>query len=57
MSPEEVSAARETNHRERAAAFRSAYRRVSSPGELHPEALAETDVNLSAHPCANGVNL
>ena len=24
--------------------------RVSSPGELHPEALAEPDVNLSAHP-------
>ncbi len=23
---------------------------VSSPGELHPEALAEPDVNLSAHP-------
>jgi len=23
---------------------------VSSPGELHPQALSEPDVNLSAHP-------
>ena len=23
---------------------------VSSPGELHPEALSEPDLNLSAHP-------
>ena len=24
--------------------------RVSSPGEFHPQALSELDVNLSAHP-------
>ena len=26
------------------------HQRLSSPGELHPEALADPDVNVSAHP-------
>ncbi len=28
----------------------TAYAEVSSPGESHPQALSEPDVNLSAHP-------